>query len=335
MSWARYDDELTMNRKVGYLLAQGQRGLAALGLHLACNTYCRHNGTGGWVEPHVPRLLAGSAGESAARLLEQVGMFDLREDAGWMIHDYADYHDPSDPNPDRSAADRKRDLTEKRKAAGALGGKQRASNASSKREAVLKQTSSPVPVPVPDVSSNSSSSSSVRQADAAAAAAEHRSFEAWAETVCDIAARIRAGRKRPVPTDPRAWIATCAKAMQSECYDDLRAAWTLAVPADLAGQRLADGHSFAAPLDDELEDEPAAPDPERVLRSAWLLGQSVAEDHIRDGVYDPDLFAASDEITNAAPEWAAVALEAYRKVGSHPSLQPGPPALRVITGGDQ
>lgn len=135
-----------MNRKVGRLIACGQSGVAALGLHLLCNTYARHNGTGGVIEAHVPQLLIGATGRKLADLLAVEGMFDVHPD-GWMIHDYAEFHDPNDPDPDRSAADRKRELSDKRREAGRKGGQAKASNAASKPVAELQQTSTPDPVP--------------------------------------------------------------------------------------------------------------------------------------------------------------------------------------------
>jgi hypothetical protein len=155
MAWARYDDEFSLNRKVGRLVAQGQAGVAALGLHLLANTYSRHNGTGGVIEAHVPRLLCGPGGSKLARMLADVGMFDPREEGGWTVHDYDEFHDPSDPDPNRSAADRKKELSEKRAAAGRLGGQAKAAkaggkpsgNGTGKSVAELEQTSSPVPVP--------------------------------------------------------------------------------------------------------------------------------------------------------------------------------------------
>lgn len=161
MSWARYDDELSMNKKIGRLRAAGVDGIAAVGLHLLANTYCRHNGTAGEVEAHVPELLAGKCGPKLARLLAEVGMFDATE-SGWWIHDFEEFHDPADPNPNRSAADRKRELSEKRSAAGRKGGLVKPSKAPSKDEANDKQNGSialangvangkqkPSPVPVP------------------------------------------------------------------------------------------------------------------------------------------------------------------------------------------
>lgn len=138
MSWARYDDEFPMNHKVGRLVSMGKDGLAAIGLHLLANTYARHNGTAGVIEPHVPNLLCGSTtGRKLARILAEVGMFDDRDAGGWTIHDYAEYHDPSDPDPDRSAADRKRDISEKRAAAGRRGGLAKAKQTSSKASSLL------------------------------------------------------------------------------------------------------------------------------------------------------------------------------------------------------
>lgn len=159
MSWARYDDELSMNKKVGRLRSKGVDGIAAIGLHLLANTYCRHNGTAGEVEAHVPELLAGKCGGKLARLLAEVGMFDVTE-SGWAIHDFEEFHDPSDPDPNRSAADRKRELSEKRAEAGRQGGLAKAGKVASKPLANPGnatatdlangwQTPSPVPDPVP------------------------------------------------------------------------------------------------------------------------------------------------------------------------------------------
>lgn len=158
MPWARYDDEFSMNRKVGRLIGRGKDGVAAIGLHLLANTYCRHNGTGGHVESHVPNLLVGSFGRKLAKILQDEGLFDPDERGGWMIHDYAEFHDPNDPEPDRSAADRKKELSEKRSEAGRRGGLARAAKQTPSKPTDLlqanaiangQQCSSPDPVPVP------------------------------------------------------------------------------------------------------------------------------------------------------------------------------------------
>lgn len=150
MSWARYDDELPMNRKVGELLSVGAPGCAALGLHVLANTWSRHNGTAGAIPAHQAGLLVGDAklGRKLAGLLVSVGMFDVL-DCGWMIHDFHDYSDPNDDG--RSAADRKADISAKRTVAGRKGGLAKAGKAGSKEEALLEQTSGPEPVPAPRV----------------------------------------------------------------------------------------------------------------------------------------------------------------------------------------
>ncbi len=157
MAWARYDDMLPMNRKwVTGLRPMGTRGAAALGLHLLANAWSRHNGTGGRIDTGALEMLVGREGVKLAALLVQVGMFDL-DGNGWRIHDFADFSDPNDPEPNRSAGERRKELIEKRREAGRLGGlaprKQTGSNANdllpSKREANGKQVLSPVPVPDP------------------------------------------------------------------------------------------------------------------------------------------------------------------------------------------
>lgn len=155
MSWARYDDELSINRKWVALRAQGVKGAAALGLHLLANTWSRHNGTAGHVPSHVPEMLVGRDGPKLAAMLHDVGMFDLTDTddgGGWTIHDFDEFHDPNDPDPNRSAADRKKELSEKRAASGRAGGLAKASKTPSKKVAVLQQEGwqNPSPVPVPE-----------------------------------------------------------------------------------------------------------------------------------------------------------------------------------------
>lgn len=156
MPWTRYDDALPFNRKVALLRSHGERGIAALGLHLLANTWSRHEGTVGFVPSYVPQQLTGKFGDKLAQLLVEVGMFDVVGN-GWMLHDYERYG-PKDDG--LSASEKKERLSRVRAEAGRRGGlaraqakaKQRqevaASNASSKPLAELEQTSSPVPVPV-------------------------------------------------------------------------------------------------------------------------------------------------------------------------------------------
>lgn len=170
MAWARYDDELPMNRKVGALLAYGANGAAAIGLHLLANTWSRHNGTAGMVPTAQPGLLVGDAklGRRLAAMLTDVGMFDPTGD-GWMIHDFDEFSDPNDDG--RSAAEKKRDVSEKRAASGRQGGLakagKRASKTGSKSVATPQQTSSPEPEPVPvvHVSDNSTPENTLKGGD--------------------------------------------------------------------------------------------------------------------------------------------------------------------------
>jgi hypothetical protein len=155
MAWARYDDELPMNRKVAVLRARGEHGLAALALHVLANTWSRNQGTGGHVPEYMPEQLAGRTGVKLARLLEHVGMFDVEPGIdGWWIHDFDDYSDPNDDG--RPAAEKRREISELRRRAGRNGGRAKAAAAKqtpskppSKPLAELEQTSGPVPVPDP------------------------------------------------------------------------------------------------------------------------------------------------------------------------------------------
>jgi hypothetical protein len=170
MAWARYDDELPMNRKVGQLLAHGVNGAAALGLHVLANTWARHNGTAGHIPDHQPALLIGDQrlGRRLAELLTIVGMFDPHPIDGWTIHDFDDFSDPKDDG--RPVADRMREISAARAVSGRAGGLAKASKTSSKPGskkrsngvAVLEQTSGPGPVPVVSTSVNNSSPSNTR-----------------------------------------------------------------------------------------------------------------------------------------------------------------------------
>lgn len=246
MSWARYDDELSMNRKIGQLRARGMTGIAALGLHLLANTYCRHNGTMGIVDAHVPELLVGRPGKKLAGVLADVGMFDARCDGGWIIHDYAEFHDPSDPEPDKSAAQRKRELSEKRAEAGRLGGLAKAGNASSKRVALPQQTSSPVPVPVPSeqVSDNSTREDTH---DSGGGPVDIRR-----NSVADHYARIAINNANGTITNPNAYRRTARNtALEHPDLDRYLTRWPTA-PADaIAAWLHGDKHSMSYYPDNE------------------------------------------------------------------------------------
>lgn len=146
MTWARYDDMLALNSKVSWLRAQGRDGLAALGLHLLVNTWSRHEGAGGLIPGYVVEQLGGRHGQKLAGLLGQCGMFDDTEE-GWRIHDYDKYSERG--QAETSAAERRADLSEKRAAAGRIGGSKRGSKPEATSRATEKQTPSPVPEPLP------------------------------------------------------------------------------------------------------------------------------------------------------------------------------------------
>ena len=147
MAWARYDDALPINKKVGKLRAHKRDGIAALGLHLLANTWSRHEGMGGFIPDYQPDQLVGPFGTKLAGILVAVGMFEPC-DGGWIIHDYDDFSEPGDDGA--SAAERSRRISEARAEAGRKGGLAKAKQTASKRLALLQQNPSPVPDPVPE-----------------------------------------------------------------------------------------------------------------------------------------------------------------------------------------
>lgn len=177
MPWARYDDRLPTNRKVAWLRAQGESGIAAVGLHLLANTWSRHEGMQGFIPSYMPEQLAGKTGAKLADLLAEAGMFDPVE-GGWLIHDYDEFSPKGDEG--LSAAEKTALLSKVRAEAGRKGGKasvaakQTASKGSSKTEANGQQSSSPDPDPEPqaNTSIDRTSSSSTREADSGTPAAE-------------------------------------------------------------------------------------------------------------------------------------------------------------------
>lgn len=211
-----------MNKKWAKLRANGVHGAAALGLHLLANTYCRHNGTAGLVEPHVVEMLVGKDGTKLAALLVEVGMFDVCED-GWTIHDYAEFHDPKDPDPDRSAAQRQKELSAERAKNGQKGGLASASKRQANKEfaSVLleanevangEQTSSPDPVPdpVPRTSSSSINSESLGGAP----------DDDFVSNVIGEIARMRG--KANAKTNPSNYARTTIANFRATEMDDLR-----------------------------------------------------------------------------------------------------------------
>ena len=188
MSYALYDDNLPSNRKVAWLKAQGTKGIAALGLHVLANTWCRHEGMLGFVPSYVPEQLVGREWRKLVALLSDedgCGMF-VAVEGGWMINGYDEYG----RDDGRSADDRKAELSRKRAEAGRRGGLAKAKQHPGKRdsktedlpEAKRKQSSSPTPIPT-----NSPTSTGSRNVPAGALPQV-------------ITAYVRSGRDAGVPT---------------------------------------------------------------------------------------------------------------------------------------
>lgn len=243
MSWARYDDELPMNRKVGALLQHGAHGAAAIGLHVLANTWSRHNGTAGAIPTHQVGLLVGDTklGRRLAVLLADVGMFDVIE-GGWMIHDFDDYSDPNDDG--RSAAERKAELSAVRAAAGRRGGLAKAGKLpgkpDGKRVAEPQQTSGPVPVPVPivQVGDNSTSENT----------GNGGGDNSRRDAVLDVyaLAELNAARRRGDVRNERGYLAKArATGAAHEKLDAWLATFPTAQPTAIAAWLQGDTHSMA------------------------------------------------------------------------------------------
>lgn len=165
MSYALYDDNLPSNRKVAWLRSQGVRGIAALGLHVLANTWCRHEGMQGFVPAYVPEQLVGRDWRKLVALLSDedgCGMF-IVVDGGWMINGYDEYG----RDDGRSADDRKADLSRKRAEAGRRGGLAKAKQHPGKRSSkpddlpVANGQQNASPTPIPTVASTSEGSRNV------------------------------------------------------------------------------------------------------------------------------------------------------------------------------
>lgn len=148
MSWALYDDALPHNRKVAWLRAHGTPGIAALGLHLLLNTWCRHEGMQGFVPAYIPEQQAGKQWRKLISLLADDGCGMLvAVDGGWMINDYDQYGKDGGV----SAREKQERLSKVRAEAGRAGGLAKAAKSASKRAskpvAEPQQTSSPTPIP--------------------------------------------------------------------------------------------------------------------------------------------------------------------------------------------
>lgn len=134
MSWLKIDDRLFLHPK--WLTTPP----VARGLWITALSYCGAQNTDGLIPIPLLALLGGT--EADAESLVASGLWH-KEDAGYRVHDFADYNKTSD---DRES------LSEKRAAAGQAGGKQsqaKFKQSSSKVQATEKQNQAPEPEPVP------------------------------------------------------------------------------------------------------------------------------------------------------------------------------------------
>lgn len=121
MTWVKLDDQFFLHPKS---LAAGKDGRE---LYLAGLCYCAGQLTDGFIATAALPVVAATAGVklSVARKLEQVGLWE-ETIGGFRVHDYLNY------NP---RATEVRAMREKKAAAGALGGKQRALRLAAETEA--------------------------------------------------------------------------------------------------------------------------------------------------------------------------------------------------------
>lgn len=259
MPWSRYDDELPMNKKIGRLLAKGEAGAAAIGLHLLANTWSRHQGTGGHIEAHVPGQLVGSPrlGRKLAALLEEVRMFDVHDAGGWTIHDFDEYGDPNDPDPHRSTAERRKEISEKRSVAGRQGGLAKAAKRPSKASGLpvanAKQTSSPDPDPVP-VFATGTGDDDRHHPDARSSSSRILHV---AQRYAELMAQQPGHR-----TNPTAWKVGTARNAAIERRNEIAAALEAGHEPEQIAQRLAHGEPAT----------PAPPPPEQHPSSCHCAG---------------------------------------------------------------
>lgn len=108
MAWARIDDGLDDHPKVLTLLDHEDAGVMAIGLWTLCLTWAHRNTRRagkipGLIPLSLPRRYLGHAGRDAAKLLVDVGMWDVT-DGGWLIHDFGDYLPSDETRAARSEA---------------------------------------------------------------------------------------------------------------------------------------------------------------------------------------------------------------------------------------
>lgn len=110
MPWARIDDGFDDHPKVLALLEHDD-GAAAVGLWTLCLTWAHRNTrrkgkVPGRIPGSLPRRYLGSPGRSAAKLLADVGLWDVVDD-GWDIHDFALYLPTAETSSARAEAGRR------------------------------------------------------------------------------------------------------------------------------------------------------------------------------------------------------------------------------------
>lgn len=108
--WARIDDGFDDHPKVLALLEHDD-GAAAIGLWTLCLAWAHRNTrkkgkVPGHVPASLPRRYLGILGRDAAKLLVDVGLWDIGED-GWDIHDFDQYLPTTETSSARSAAGKK------------------------------------------------------------------------------------------------------------------------------------------------------------------------------------------------------------------------------------
>lgn len=119
MAWVRYDDGFHDHDKVAVVRAEAPEALA---LHLLANTWTSRTDRPGFVPSAIPTVLVGATkGRRWTALLVRSGLW-VEVDGGWEFYNHAKYRAPSARQTPGTPAD----LSAKRAAAGAKGGKRTA-----------------------------------------------------------------------------------------------------------------------------------------------------------------------------------------------------------------
>lgn len=308
MSWARYDDNLPMNKKVMKLRSHGVNGVAALGAHLLLNTWSRHNGTGGTIEAHIPALVIGDNGPELAGLLAEVGMLDV-VDVGWMIHDFHDYSDPKErfatEFASQSASDKRVALSKKRAEAGRKGAQVRHGKDGKTDDLPLandKQDVSPVPGPVPEPDPQVTTYIQSGQTDPVCQA-----IDEYVLSVClakkNTSENFRKAVHSGAMTERAPILREAVNRNPNTTLDDLRE--LLNLPRQDQEVRAEEATKHALKMRDLAE--------QQETRAGRFFGASVAGDHVRDGRHRASDFASelNNYHSDKSETYRAAALDAY------------------------